>query len=534
MDSDPNYFKSLETIMNLGKLRRLECALALTIGLCLLAANAAAMDSFFIGPRAMGMAGANVASTTDTTAQYYNPAAFGFFNRTKEPAEGSATRIESDSNNMGRKSWGLGLGAAAGYRLHNEFGLYIDDLSKIDYQRLSTDGLQSRSDLEDLIRLFKNLEGLDNPGNGVSATINGNLGVRINHFGIGALALSEASGQVISLDTANLGFSMDAATVGSDIANIDMSGTSYDSTGYTMQVFTPAQVSELCGTLGDPTCTTTLEAVQRLDYIASQQNINSSDVQTTVELLNNSIGQSGTGTSLANNTTTVLLKGFGVLEVPISYGYALNDHISFGGNLKFMRGRVYANEVLVFDDNSGDTLSKSDEYYEESSNFGIDLGVMARMDKLSFGLVGRNLNSPKFDGFTKTVTVNGSPVTITADDVKIRPQVAAGLAYIPFETLTLETDIDLTRNATTFSDYRTQKFSVGLEWDAFRVLALRLGGYKNLAESDIGWVYTAGLGLNLWAARLDIAGAFAGEKTRFDDKDYPKETRASLQLSVDF
>jgi len=149
---------------------------------------------------------------------------------------------------------------------------------------------------------------VDNPGNGVSVTVTGNLGVRVSNFGIGAMGLSEASGQVVALDTTNLGFSMDAATVSSDIANVDLSGTSYDSTGYTMQVFSPAQVSELCGALGDSTCATTLEAVQRLDYIASHQDINPTDVQGTIDLLNNSISQSGTGTTLSENTTTVLLK----------------------------------------------------------------------------------------------------------------------------------------------------------------------------------------------------------------------------------
>ena len=120
------------------------------------------------------------------------------------------------------------------------------------------------------------------------------------------------------------------------------------------------------------------------------------------------------------------------------------------------------------------------------------------------------------------------------DDVKLDPQVAAGVAFIPFETLTLEVDLDLTENETTLTGYKTQNISAGLEWDAFRVLALRAGVYKNLAESDIGVVYTAGLGLNLWAARLDIAGAFAGDSEEFDGEDVPKETRVAAQLSIDF
>ena len=55
------------------------------------------------------------------------------------------------------------------------------------------------------------------------------------------------------------------------------------------------------------------------------------------------------------------------------------------------------------------------------------------------------------------------------------------------------------------------------------ILALRLGGYKNTAESDIGWVYTAGIGVNMWAARLDIGGAYAADTVEVEGEDVPKE-----------
>lgn len=112
------------------------------------------------------------------------------------------------------------------------------------------------------------------------------------------------------------------------------------------------------------------------------------------------------------------------------------------------------------------------------------------------------------------------------------------MTHAPRALRTLEADCDLTRNKSVLNgfgaDYKSQNLGFGLEWNTFLFRALRVGTYKNLAESDLCWVYAAGLWVNFWAARLDITGAFSNTKAQYNGNNIPQETRVAAQLSVDF
>lgn len=96
-------------------------------------------------------------------------------------------------------------------------------------------------------------------------------------------------------------------------------------------------------------------------------------------------------------------------------------------------------------------------------------------------------------------------------------------------------DVDLTENDTTVSgSYKSRNLGGGVEVNLLRVLQLRGGAYTNLAESDIGVVYTAGLGLNLWLVNFDIGASLASETTALDNNDIPREVKLEAALSMLF
>ena len=66
-------------------------------------------------------------------------------------------------------------------------------------------------------------------------------------------------------------------------------------------------------------------------------------------------------------------------------------------------------------------------------------------------------------------------------------------------------------------------------------MALRLGTYNNLAQSDFGWVVTGGVGLNLWALSVEIGVALSiNDTVEYDGVDYPRTARIHAGIGLTF
>lgn len=490
---------------------RLSPVLALLAGCT---GSAYTQDSFVVGPRALGMGGTGVAAVDDLPAQYYNPAAFGFFAH-QPPVEEQSDKgpFSVDNNALWRKDWGAGADFTFGARIHHEFAEHI--LTLKDYwddgtiDNLSTTGITTEADALAMVDAFNALSNLSDPDNAVTADFTGGFAVRIKQFGLGIRTFGQVSGRLNNLDLTNLGIA------GGDI-NDQMTNNGITASG-TGSVFTPSQITALENGGYSPANAATL------DQLAAQAGVTPEQTDLLITAL---LAAEGSGGSLDQNLSSLRMYGVDVIEIPLSFGYAINENLAIGGNIKAMIGRVYGTDVIVFGDDVEDAIKAADENYEQTVTWGIDLAVMARLKMFNLGLTARNLNTPTFDGPTVGAT--------SFADYEIEPTVTAGAAFIPFETLTFAVDLDLVESETVLSDYKSQYVRVGAEWDIARFIALRIGYSENLAETDIGGLVHAGVGLNLWLVRIDLAGSAALETTEYDGDEVPREARVGLQLAADF
>jgi hypothetical protein len=217
-----------------------------------------------------------------------------------------------------------------------------------------------------------------------------------------------------------------------------------------------------------------------------------------------------------------------------------------------MIGKVAAAKGRIIDgvDELGDLMQDSFDEAEQTVTGAVDLGIVARCSWAQVGLTGRNLNSPVLKGGSFK-DADGQDFTV--DDITLDPQLSLGVALYPFETVVLTADIDVLENQTTYTTtsqrtgplmagidpklsvtYKTQRVGGGLEWNVARFLALRGGYSTDLAESEAGGMIHAGLGLNLWLLRLDVAGAMATETVIVDGEEMPRAAAVSAGLTMDF
>lgn len=220
--------------------------------------------------------------------------------------------------------------------------------------------------------------------------------------------------------------------------------------------------------------------------------------------------------SFAFNSSELYAQGLGLVEVPLAYGHSFKvgngSTLSIGGAVKFIEAATYdIRQGIVVTSDAEQIQNKLENASKTSPGFGVDLGVLFRTfeDRLSLGLLGRNLNSPKFE-------------TATGDEFAEDIQVRAGAAYKVSEHILIALDIDLTSNSTLVPGFNSRQLCAGIGYES-SIFSIRGGVSKNIegAGSPVAWSLGASLGGE--NIHLDLAGSVSGSWESFDKYTFPVE-----------
>lgn len=226
--------------------------------------------------------------------------------------------------------------------------------------------------------------------------------------------------------------------------------------------------------------------------------------------------------ALDNKLTTIDATGLALTEIPISYAKAFElskGELSVGTSVKLMHGTTYT-QSLAIDNKAATDENSLKENQRDTNTVGVDIGLLFKpssLSKLQIGLVGKNLNTPTFD------TANGSTI-------KVEPQVRTGVQYSVSNDLELAADLDLTTNKTLINGYDSQMFGGGVNYHPLSWFALRGGAMQNLANSNEGLVYTAGLTVGHEKLSLDISAQMSSNTGSYDGQDIPKYAQVNVAL----
>lgn len=191
------------------------------------------------------------------------------------------------------------------------------------------------------------------------------------------------------------------------------------------------------------------------------------------------------------------LRGLEARQLAFSYAYAFSDKtFAIGITAKVIQGASYNGSTTL---QSGSGVSTIDHFGKPtiSTTYGIDIGAIYRPSSLiRFGIVAKDINTPTFDA-------------AGGGELKLDPQVRAGVAINPYSTLTLTADVDVTSNKTFVPGVKSQLLSLGVEQTILtEFLSFRVGTFKNMQDASTPFVPTAGLGMRWFNFRADAGGGY--------------------------
>lgn len=224
-----------------------------------------------------------------------------------------------------------------------------------------------------------------------------------------------------------------------------------------------------------------------------------------------------------NNLSYIKAKAMVLTEVPLSMGVAGDigsGYLGLGISAKYMKLETYTQTLAL--GTSSDSASESSDNDSAKSTYkdtiGVDLGIAYQLmdTNIMFGLVAKNINSPKFE--ISTATNGASDYTI---DPSLRAGVSIGFLEDSFE---FAIDADIIENDTIIDGEKTQTVGGGIEYHPVSWFALRGGLMQDIASEkyDDGLIYTAGFGIGLKWVQVDVSAMVSSQSGYYDGSSIPR------------
>ena len=516
---------------------------AVLCGVALLTASVAGAQQWqFVGTRAMGMGGAGVATAFGPDAQYWNPAGLA---------------QEEDTNETG-----LLINGGVTFEATKNVLEGVRDLTDMsDQYKALQDAIKNgqTATAENISTLFKGLNDVSKMlGNDMGALVNADAGVgfKFKNFAVSGRVLGTGAITPV-VDTKNIqfnvgsGIALGPTTAPASSANqsaatalaasIDANGL-FDSLN-TLFGSTYADSTALANAMVNAAVAQGASEAQ----ISEMLGVATSNMGGAAEIINQAASATG---SYKDNETLVMADAATFGEMALGYGQQVLPGLKVGGNFKVITGYTAESGVMVLSENEDikDILDKAYDNKKNSTNIGIDLGVMANLSQLldkeifwnpQFGLTARNINSPSFDRPDVPADINAAIArNWRTNSYNLKPQLRLGAAVNPTKWMTAALDIDVTENDTMLHNIKSRQLALGFEFNVVNKerfnIPLRVGFNKNLSESAMSPFYTAGIGFNMMHFYIELAGAISTKTTKIDGNSIPNSAAASLTLGFLF
>jgi hypothetical protein len=223
-------------------------------------------------------------------------------------------------------------------------------------------------------------------------------------------------------------------------------------------------------------------------------------------------------------TTYIDSKAIALIEVPLSYANKFevaDSTLNYGISLKYMQGITTSTEISFNDDNYDPTQDLEDNKVT-TNTFGVDLGFIFRPlnSGFKFAVVGKNLNTPKFDTIDPNV------------HYKLEPKITTGFAYSISQTFDIAIDYDVSETKDILLNRKTQYIGGGINLHPLSWLSVRAGLRKNLSDKENyeGVIYTAGASFGLKWLQIDAAVQASKNSGDYDGTEVPRYVKANLSL----